>query len=103
MTEEFTSLINNKTWVLVPRPRDANVINYIWLFKKKHNADGSLSRYKALLVANGRSQWPDIDCDETFSPVVKPATILIVLSIVVTNNWPIRQIDVKNAFHHGHL
>ena len=54
MTEEYTALITKKTWVLVPIPKEANIINCIWLFKKKCNAYGSLSRYKARLVANGR-------------------------------------------------
>lgn len=103
MQEEYSALISNKTWILVPRPPGANIINCIWLFKKKLNADGSLARYKARLVANARSQRPDIDYDETFSPVVKPATIRTVLSIAVTHHWPIRQLDVKNAFLHGHL
>lgn len=71
--------------------------------KKKENCDGSLARYKACLVANGRSQRPGIDCNETFSPVVKPATIRTVLSLVVSQHWPTRQLDVKNAFLHGHL
>ncbi|XP_071712682.1 uncharacterized mitochondrial protein AtMg00810-like [Rutidosis leptorrhynchoides] len=47
----------------------------MWLSKHKFNADGNLSRYKALLVANGRSQQIGVDCDETFSPVVKQETI----------------------------
>ncbi|GJZ65289.1 ribonuclease H-like domain-containing protein [Tanacetum coccineum] len=68
--------------------------------------------YKARLVANGRSQQQGIDCDETFSRsqqqgidcdetfsrIVKPATIRTVLSLAVTRDWPIHQLDVKNDF-----
>ncbi|GKB81857.1 ribonuclease H-like domain-containing protein [Tanacetum coccineum] len=75
MLFEYNALITNGTWVLVPRPANVNVVRSMWLFKHKFNAYGSLSRYKARLVANGRSQQQGIDCDETFSPVVKPATI----------------------------
>ncbi|GJW75411.1 ribonuclease H-like domain-containing protein [Tanacetum coccineum] len=72
------------------------------LFKHKFNADGSLSRYKARLVANGRSQQQGIDCDETFSPVVKPDTIRTVLSLAVTRTLAsFISMDVKNAFFHG--
>ncbi|GKE66444.1 ribonuclease H-like domain-containing protein, partial [Tanacetum coccineum] len=59
----------------------------------KFNGDGSLSRYKARLVANGRSQQQGIDCNETFSPVVKPSTIRTVLSLAVSGEWPIHQLD----------
>nr|GEX20782.1 ribonuclease H-like domain-containing protein [Tanacetum cinerariifolium] len=103
MLDEYNDLITNGTWVLVPRPQNVNVIRSMWLLKHKFNANGSLSRYKARLVANGRSQQQGIDCDETFSPVVKPANIRTVLSLAVSRAWPIHQIDVKNAFLHGHL
>ncbi|KAL4555611.1 hypothetical protein LXL04_038235 [Taraxacum kok-saghyz] len=66
MKEEYHALISNGTWELVPRPANVNIVNCIWLFKKKFNADDSLARYKARLVANGCSQRPSIDCDETF-------------------------------------
>nr|GEU79872.1 ribonuclease H-like domain-containing protein [Tanacetum cinerariifolium] len=80
MLDEYNALITNGTWVLVPRPANVNVVRSMWLFKHKFSADGSLSRFKARLVANGCVQHQGIDCDETFSPVVKPATIRTVLS-----------------------
>nr|GEW56062.1 hypothetical protein [Tanacetum cinerariifolium] len=57
----------------------------------------------ACLVATGSSQQLGIDCDETFSPVVKPATIRTVLSLAVSRKWPIYQLDVKNSFLNGDL
>ncbi|GJZ07459.1 ribonuclease H-like domain-containing protein [Tanacetum coccineum] len=103
MCDEYKALIDNNTWVLVPRPPNVNIVRSMWLYKHKYNADGSLNRYKARLVANGRSQQQGIDCDETFSPVVKPATIRTVLSLAVSRQWPIHQLDMKNAFLHSHL
>ncbi|GJS10394.1 ribonuclease H-like domain-containing protein [Tanacetum coccineum] len=44
-----------------------------------------------------------IDVDETFSLVVKPATIRTVLSLALSRHWPVYQLDVKNAFLHGSL
>nr|GEX78721.1 ribonuclease H-like domain-containing protein [Tanacetum cinerariifolium] len=73
------------------------------LFKHKFHADGTLSRYEARLVANGSSQQLGVDFDETFSPVVKPGTIRTVLSLDVSRQWPIHQLDVKNAFLNGDL
>ncbi|GKA94005.1 ribonuclease H-like domain-containing protein [Tanacetum coccineum] len=69
----------------------------------KFHADGTLSRYKACLVANGSSQQLGVDFDETFSPVVKLVTIRTVLSLVVSRQWPIHQLDVKNVFLNGDL
>jgi len=103
MLDEFTALIDNKTWVLVPRPPDVNVICSMWILRHKYKSDGSFERYKARLVGDGKTQEQGVDCDETFSPVVKPVTIRAVLSIVVSKSWPIHQMDVKNAFLHGHL
>ena len=103
MTNEYNALISNGTWAFVPRPPGVNVVRSMWLFKKKYNGDGTLRRYKSRLVANCKSQRPRIDCFDTFSPVVKPATIRVVLSLAITQSWPIHQLDVKNAFFHGSL
>ncbi len=42
-------------------------------------------------------------CAQTFNPVVKIAAVRLLLSIVVTSQWEIRQLDVSNAFLHGNL
>ncbi|KAK4352609.1 hypothetical protein RND71_028127 [Anisodus tanguticus] len=103
MTDEYNALIDNKTWELVPRPYGINVIRSMWIFAHKENSDGSFARHKARLVGDGKTQQVVIDCGETFSPVVKPATIRIVLSLALSKTWPIYQLDVKNAFLHGDL
>jgi hypothetical protein len=54
-------------------------------------------------VVRGYSQCLRVNYDETFSPVVKPATIRSILSIVVSRSWPIHQMNVKTAFLNGHL
>lgn len=41
------------------------------------------------IVANGFHQKEGIDYNETFSPVVKHSTIRLVLSLAVSNKWPI--------------
>uniref|UniRef100_A0A0E0E2C1 Reverse transcriptase Ty1/copia-type domain-containing protein n=1 Tax=Oryza meridionalis TaxID=40149 RepID=A0A0E0E2C1_9ORYZ len=103
MEEEYTALLANRTWGLVPRPSGVNVVIGKWIFRHKFQADESLDRYKARWVLRGFTQRPGIDFDETFSPVVKPATVRTVLSLTVSKDWPIHQLDVKNAFLHGTL
>jgi histone deacetylase 1/2 len=84
MEEEFQALIDNGTWRFVPRSSGANVVSGKWIFKHKYHSDGTLAHHKAWWVVCGFSQQHDIDYDETFSPVVKPATIRAVLGIIVS-------------------
>jgi hypothetical protein len=103
MVDEYEALRANDTWRLVPHPPDANIVTGKWIFRHKFHADGSLARHKARWVVHGFSQQHGIDYDETFSPVVKQATIHVVLSIAVSHGRPIHQLDVKNVFLHSHL
>jgi hypothetical protein len=103
MLDEYNALMQNNTWCLVPRPAGVNLVSGKWVFRHKLNPDGSLARYKARWVVRGFSQQPGVDYGETFSPVVKPTTIRVVLSLATSQNWPLHQLDVKNAFLHGNL
>jgi len=103
MKAEYDALIRNQTWDLVPSDPSRNVVDCKWLFRIKHKPDGSIDRYKARLVAKGFTQRPGLDYHSTFSPVVKLATVRLVLAIAAQRSWPIHQLDVNNAFLQGSL
>ena len=103
MSDEFRSLEVNQTWELVPRPTDQNVIGCRWVYKLKRGADGSITRHKARLVAQGYSQTEGIDYEEVFAPVAHASTIRTLLSFANSNNLEVHQMDVKTAFLHGVL
>ena len=84
MTTDYETLIRNDTWTLMSLLPDHKVIGCKWVFKVKIKPDGSLERYKAQLVAKGFQQTLGLDYFETFSPVVKPTTIRIVLSLALS-------------------
>jgi histone deacetylase 1/2 len=84
--EEYDALTSNHTWTLVPPPPGANIVSGKWIFRHKFNSDGSLARHKARWVVHRFCRQPGVDFDETFSPVVKPATIRIVLSLALTHS-----------------
>jgi len=103
MQEEIQALHDNGTWTLVPYHSSMNLVGSRWVYKIKRRADGSIERYKARLVARGFTQQEGIDYSETFSPVIKPTTVQLVLTIAISNGWSLHQLDVHNAFLNGIL
>ncbi|XP_070668926.1 uncharacterized mitochondrial protein AtMg00820-like [Malus domestica] len=103
MSEEFQTLQNTSTWALVPSSPNQNVVGCKWVFRIKRKSDGTIDRYKALLVAKGFHQQEGFDFQETFSLVAKPVAIRILLTLAVQHNWFLNQLDISNAFLHGTL
>jgi hypothetical protein len=91
---EFSALVHNNTWHLVPPAAGRNLIGCKWVYKIKRKVDGSIDQYKAHLIAKVFKQRYDIDYDDTLSPVVKFSTIHLVLSIAVSQGRCLRQLDV---------
>ena len=84
-------------------PDDRRAIENKWIFKKKTDADGNVTIYKALLVAKGYRQVQGIDYDETFSPVAKLKSVRIMLAIAAYYAYEIWQMDVKTTFLNDYL
>jgi histone deacetylase 1/2 len=103
MDDEYKALVDNKSWHLVPHKKGSNLIDCKWVYRIKRKADGTIDRYKARLVAKGFKQRYGIDYEDTFSPIVEAATMRLVLAILVSKGWSLRQLDVKNAFLHDVL
>jgi hypothetical protein len=102
MLVEYEALLANNTWTLCPIPPHRRIIHNKWVFQLKQNPDGSIECHKARLVAKGFDQH-GVDYIETFSPVIKPATVRVLLALAVQFQWPIQQLDISNAFLHGHI
>jgi len=100
---EYSSIIENKTFKIVDRPKDKNVIGSRVVLCEKLKADGTVERKKARLVAKGYNQRQGEDFNETFAPVVRMSTIRTLMALAVEHDLEIHQLDVTTAFLNGDL
>jgi len=98
MQEEYKTLVDNGTWSIVERPKDKNVIGSKWVLRIKRNADGTVNKFKARLVAQGFSQVWGQDYFETFSPVTQCTSIRCLVALAAQHGWKLHQMDVCAAF-----
>ena len=87
MEEEMRASANNETWDLVEPPWYYKSISCKWVYMVKYNADTSINRYKAWLVAKGYAQTHEIDDDDTLALVVKVMTVHMVLAVAAEKGW----------------
>ena len=51
MVEEYSSIMTNDVWEVVPRPQDRSVVGSRWIYKIKYVANGNIEEFKARFVA----------------------------------------------------
>ena len=87
MIEEYSSIMKNDVWEVVPRLTGESLVTSRWIYKIKHSVDGSIEKYKAKFVASGFTKNEGIDYDETFSPIARYTTIRTIISLVPVFGW----------------
>ena len=96
MKSEMGSMYENKVWTLVDLPDDRQAIENKWIFKRKTDADSSITIYKARLVEKGFDKVQGVDYNEIFSTVAMLKSIRIMLAVAIF--YEIWQMDVKTTF-----
>ena len=88
---------------VVPTPNDLKPVGYKWVFVRKRDDKNEIARYKACLVAQGFSQRPGIDYDETYSLVMDIIMFRYLISMSVSEGLDMHLMDVVTAYFYGML
>ena len=104
MQEELHSLIKRDVFgPVVQTPASIKPVGNKWVFVRKRNENNDIIRYKARLVAQGFSQRPGIDYEETYSPVMDAITFRFLISLAVSEKLDMRLMDVITAYLYGSI
>ena len=101
--EEFRSLISNDTWELTNKPKGAKIIGCRTILRNKYDGDGKMIRRKARVVAQGFSQRPGVDFEETFAPVARIESLRMLAALAVQFDLEISQLDIVTAYLNGDI
>jgi hypothetical protein len=101
---ELNSLKKRKVFTdVIPRPPRIFPVEFKWVFIQKRNENNEVVRYKARLVAQGFTQRPDIDFNETYSPVMDGITFWYLISLAIQNHLSLQLMDVVTAYLYGSI
>ncbi|KAL0445606.1 UNVERIFIED_CONTAM: Copia protein [Sesamum latifolium] len=103
MKSEMDSMGSNQVWTLVNPPKGVRPAGCKWVYKRKLGAEGEVTAFKARLVAKGYTQLPEVDFEETYSPVTMTKSIRILLAKAAWYDYEIWQMGVKTAFLDGFI
>ncbi|CAB0009199.1 unnamed protein product, partial [Nesidiocoris tenuis] len=102
MAAELSSLEENDTYEWVDLPKGKRPLSMKWVFRLKPSEQNSI-KFKARLVVRGCHQKEGIDYKDTFSPVIRNASLRYLFALAVKENLNIHHFDVTTAYLHGNL
>jgi hypothetical protein len=79
------------------------LVRFKWVFIRKRNENNKVVRYKVRLVAQGFTQRPDINFNETYSPVMNGITFQYLISLAIQNHLSFQLMDAMTAYLYGSL
>jgi hypothetical protein len=98
MVDEYTSIMRNDVWDIVLRPQGKTITIFGWLYNIKHDAYGSIEKFKERFMVRGFSQREGVEYKETFSTITMYASIRVIISFTLVMRWRIYHMDVKIDF-----
>jgi hypothetical protein len=102
METELQTMKDMNVYETMSLPEGRKAIGCRWVLEFKDDKKGP-SVYKACLVAQGFSQVPGVDYGATFAPVIKPASVRLIVALACQQDWEINTFDAKHAFLWGVL
>jgi hypothetical protein len=87
----------------MPTPHHIFPVGSKWIFVRKRNENNEVVRYKVRLIAQGFTQKPEIDFDETYSPVMSGITFRYIISLVAQKGLSMHLMDVVTGYLYGSL
>ena len=105
MYEEIGKLEARNSWSYEKPPLGANIVGTRFVYARKRDAQGNVTRFRGRMVAQGFSQKEGIDYywDDTFSPVARMESARLLCALAAKYDWELHQMDVKSAFLYGKL
>ena len=98
---ELGNMQRLKVWSTAPPSKEIRPLTTTWVFKRKTDQDGNLTKYKARLCVRGFSQREGIDYSDVFSPTGRLTSLRIMLTLCALNQFEVHQMDVRCAFLNG--
>jgi hypothetical protein len=97
MKKEFKIFHNNNTFILVPRSKEAKVLNTRWVYKLK-DFYKNYYKFKTRFVVKGFEQFYGIDYIDIFVGVIKGLVWRFIFALAIQKGWSIYKIDIIDVF-----